>query len=208
MILYRILRPLCWAVYQVLFRPRVYGREHLPRTGGFIVCMNHVSGFDPPLVSVLVPRPVVHLTKAELFRYPVLGSVLRALGAIPVRRGEVDGRALRLAVQCLKAGHPMSVFPEGTRRAEARGKPRSGAAFLALHAGVPIVPGAICTPYRPGRRLVVRFGPPLRWDPAVPAKGNHQRLEWMSARIMEEIEALRRAPLGVRAPAGFDTRAT
>jgi 1-acyl-sn-glycerol-3-phosphate acyltransferase len=211
MILYRLLWPLARAFYWLAFRPQVEGTEHLPRTGGYVISMNHVSGFDPPLVSVLVPRPVVHLTKAELFRYPILGYLLRTLGCIPVRRGEVDPTAMRAAIAALKAGYPMSVFPEGTRHAQRRGQPRGGAAFLALHAQVPIVPGAIVGPYRWGRPLKVRFGPPLRFDDGVPGRGTHQKIDSMSRRVMEAILALgaEGGPVNNGTPSpGIDSRTT
>lgn len=187
---YRSLRGLARGFFALCFHPRVEGMEHVPADGGYVVSLNHTSLFDPPLVGTIVPVPMKFMAKRQLF-VPVLGRVLEAVGAIPIERGEADRRAVRRCVEALRQGYPLSVFPEGTRNRAARGQPRGGAAFLALHAGVPILPGAILGPYRFGRRLHVRFGPPIDCAALLEEKGSgHERLDRLSAHIMAEIQRI------------------
>jgi 1-acyl-sn-glycerol-3-phosphate acyltransferase len=188
---YRALHTLGRLVLHSAFRVRVEGLEHVPERGGYIVSLNHTSVFDPPLVGTIVPVQMRFLAKRELFTFfPPFGRLLEAVGAIPVERGEADRRAVRRSVEALRQGYPLSVFPEGTRNAAARGKPRGGAAFLALHAGVPVLPGAILGPYRLGGPVWVRFGPPIDCSALADGMSAHERLDRLSGHIMAEIERL------------------
>ncbi len=196
---YRAWRGLGRAFFAAVFRVRVEGLEHIPREGGYIVSLNHTSIFDPPLVGTIVPVEMRFMAKRQLFTFfPPFGRLLHAVGAIPIERGEADRRAVRQCVEALRQGYPLSVFPEGTRNLAARGQPRGGAAFLALHARVPVLPGAILAPYRVGGPLWVRFGPPIDWrsladdeaDLAASEASGHARLDRLSHRIMAEIQRI------------------
>lgn len=188
---YFALRAIGRAFFRALYRVRVEGAEHIPTSGGYIVSLNHTHAFDPPLVGTIVPVQMMYMAKRELFRTAPLAAVLRGVGAIPITRGEPDRQAMKSCIEALRAGYPLSVFPEGTRRLDARGRPRGGAGFLALHAGVPVLPGAILAPYRVGRPLWVRFGPPIDCAALVERDGSgHDRLERLSAYIMREIERI------------------
>lgn len=131
------------------FRLRATGLEHLPANGGFVVASNHLSNLDPwPVAIPLFPRQVHYMAKAELYRNPVLGLILERGGAFPVRRGERDPQSFRTAVARARAGGVVAMFPEGTRRAKGLRKrhvaaPHTGAARIALAAGVPLVPAAV-----------------------------------------------------------------
>lgn len=208
---YRAWRTLGRAFFAVAFRVRVEGLEHVPRAGGYIVSLNHTSLFDPPLVGTVVPIEMKFMAKRQLFTFfPPFGWLLEAVGAIPIDRGEADRRAVRRCVEALRAGYPLSVFPEGTRSPAARGQPRGGAAFLALHAKVPVLPGAILSPYRLGRPLFVRFGPVIDWrslaadaaDERSRADSGHARLDRLSRRIMSEIERIHAELAADHGPAG------
>jgi 1-acyl-sn-glycerol-3-phosphate acyltransferase len=133
--------------------------EHLPREGGFVLSPNHVSNFDPwPLGIPLLPRQIRFMAKAELFRTP-LWPILKYGGAFPVRRGEGDTEAIETAVRLAREGEPVAIFPEGTRRNKGflkrrRPRPHTGAARIALEAGVPLIPAAIS-----GTDRITRLGP-------------------------------------------------
>ncbi|CAN5325072.1 hypothetical protein BH18ACT14_BH18ACT14_02920 [soil metagenome] len=150
-----------------LFRLRAEGRENLPAQG-FVLAANHLSNFDPwPLGLAVYPRPLRFMAKAELYK-PVLGAILEACGAFPVRRGERDPEAYRTAVRLAQEGEIVAMFPEGTRRAKGARKkwvarPHPGAARIALAAGVPLVPAAVIGGDRIARLgpLRVRLGPPI-----------------------------------------------
>ena len=155
--------------FRLLFRYRVEGLEHVPRTGGVLLVANHASYHDPPLVGCALPRPVHFMAKAELFRIPVLRSVLPKVGAFPVQRGGFDRGAVRRAIELLKAGEAVCLFPEGTRSRDGRLLPfQRGAGLIAVQAGVPVVPIGLIGTFKPWagrrilpRRMVVRIGAPL-----------------------------------------------
>ncbi len=157
-----------WPVMKALYRLRAHGVEHLPE-GGFVLAANHTSNFDPwPLGMPLWPhRQLRFMAKAELFN-PVLTPFLRSGGAFKVRRGEGDVDAMRTAVELVRAGEIVVMFPEGTRQRKGLRKkhvarPHSGAARIALAAGAPLVPAAISGTDRLRRLgpLRVAYGPPL-----------------------------------------------
>jgi 1-acyl-sn-glycerol-3-phosphate acyltransferase len=157
---YNVVAVLSWPILYGLFRLRARGREHLPAGGGYVLACNHVSSFDPwPLGLPLWPRRFLRfMAKSELYWFP-LALVLEGAGAFPVRRGQADVEAIETAVQLARAGHVIAMFPEGTRRRKGlvkrhEARPRSGAARIALEAGVPLVPAAVS-----GTDRLLRLGP-------------------------------------------------
>ena len=145
---------------RALFRLRATGRENVPDEGGLVLAANHWSNLDPwPLGLPLYPRRFLRfMAKSELFRFP-LGPIVTAGGAFPVRRRESDAEAIAIAVQLCRQGHVVVMFPEGTRRRKGLRKKHearwhSGAARIALEAGVPLVPAAIS-----GTERIARLGP-------------------------------------------------
>ena len=160
---------LSWPILYGLYRLRATGRENLPRKGAYVLAANHNSNFDPWLLGLpLFPRRYLRfMGKSELFWTP-LKQVLMAWGAFPVRRGERDTEAIDEAIRLCRAGHVVVMFPEGTRRKKGlrkkyEAKAHSGAARIALEAGVPLVPAGIVGTDRLGKlaRLRVRYGTPL-----------------------------------------------
>jgi 1-acyl-sn-glycerol-3-phosphate acyltransferase len=138
-----------WPLIYGAFRLRVSGRENLPATGGYVLACNHVSNLDPwPLGLPLWPqRWLRFMAKAELYWWPAK-YVLHGAGAFPVHRGLGDREAVETAVRLAQEGNVVVMFPEGTRRRKGVVKrhvarPRSGAARIALEAGVPLVPAAV-----------------------------------------------------------------
>lgn len=168
--LYWTIRVFTRAVESLLTRPIVVGREHIPSQGGFLVVSNHASNADPVILLAEMPRPLAFMTKEELFRPPLVGRFLRLWsGAFPVRRGGVDIGALRDALDLIREGYPVVLFPEGTRRVAGLGKAHPGVAYLAMRAGCPVLPVGIvgsdamqniwCLRKRP--RFEVHFGEPF-----------------------------------------------
>ncbi len=166
--LYLFVGTLSWPFVKGLYRLRASGLEHLPE-GGFVLSANHNSNFDPwPLGTPLLPRRQLRfMAKAELFN-PVLTPILRAGGAFKVRRGEGDVEAMRTAVELVREGEVVVMFPEGTRqkkglRKTRTARPHTGAARIALTAGVPLVPAAITGTDRLSRLgpLRVAYGEPI-----------------------------------------------
>ena len=154
---------------KLLFRLRASGVENVPAEGGFVLAANHTSNFDPwPLGLPLFPRRQLRfMAKSELYWFP-LTPVLNGAGAFPVRRGERDVEAIQTAVELCRAGEVVVMFPEGTRRRKGlrkkhEARPHTGAARIALEAGVPLVPAGIAGTDRLGRLgpLRVAYGRPI-----------------------------------------------
>ncbi|MFS0705385.1 lysophospholipid acyltransferase family protein [Cellulomonas sp. 179-A 9B4 NHS] len=147
----------------------VVGADRVPADGAVLVAANHVSVVDGPLLVGAAPRPLHVLVKQEMFRGPV-GRVLRGAGQIPVDR-EMGRPALQSGLAVLRRGGAVGIFPEGNRGRGSVEDARAGIAWLAVHAGAPVVPAAILGTRRTGeslghlpglrRRFVVEFGEPL-----------------------------------------------
>jgi 1-acyl-sn-glycerol-3-phosphate acyltransferase len=194
---YSFVAIISWPALRGVFRLAAHGVERLPAEGGFVLAANHTSNFDPwPLGLPLWPkRQLYFMAKAELFN-PILGPPLRAGGAFPVRRGEADVEAVQKAVEICQGGGVVAMFPEGTRqrkglRKKFEHKPRTGAARIALNAGVPLVPAALKGTDRLSRlaKLEVAFGEPV---PVADLNGRPNRVAYQIAteRLMERIYAL------------------
>ena len=123
---------------------RVEGHERLQVNGGVIIAPTHRSNLDGPLVGSSSHRRVRYLGKDSLFRPAAAGWAMRSLGSFPVRRGEADLDAMRVAKEMLEAGECMLVFPEGSRQeGDSIGEIYDGTAWLASKAGTPVVPVGI-----------------------------------------------------------------
>jgi 1-acyl-sn-glycerol-3-phosphate acyltransferase len=167
--LYVRLRTLVAWLCRRLYRVEVEGAEHIPATGGCLLAANHESSIDPALVALTTPRPIRFVARAELW-LPGLRRLLDALGAIPLRRGEGDRRAIDRATRALRSGDVVAIFPQGTSLRFRNRRYHRGAARLALAAGTPIVPVRLVgtaaafslLPPRIGfPKLRVIVGPPL-----------------------------------------------
>ena len=173
-------------------RIHVIGGENANRAGGFLLASNHISHFDPFLIGLRVRRKVDWMTMAEFFRPPALGFFLRSIDAFPAERDRADLKTIRTAIDRLKRGRIVGIFPEGGIRDGARslleGAPlRAGAATLAQIANVPIVPCVILGTDRlyskkqwlPFRRTPVwiAFGKPISCFPELQKSQARERIE-------------------------------
>ncbi len=130
--------------FKNLYNVKIIGVENVPPTGPVIVAPNHLSNYDPPLVGCALTRHINFMAKEELFKNPIAARLITWLGAFPVRRGNVDKVAIRHAMQLLKNGLVLGIFPEGSRQVPGKlGDFHDGAASLAIRMKVPIVPAAI-----------------------------------------------------------------
>lgn len=180
------------------FRTRVFGRENVP-AGGAVLAGNHVSYMDPILLWCGSQRPVHFMAKKELWDSGFLAWVLPRLWAFPVSRGEPDRTAIITATQLLSGGELVGVFPEGTRAdigVEGLQSAHGGAAFLALRAGVPLVPTAFVGTERiwpRGARLprlaqaTISFGSPIDASEVFPEGGRKERVAALTKLLMDRI---------------------
>ncbi len=175
---------------RTLWRAQVFGTENVPPDGPLIVACNHVSYFDPPVLGCLCPRRISYMAKKELFNLPILGSVIRALGAYSVDRGGSATSAIRRSLQVLESGGAIGIFPEGTRNPSGTVAPQTGIALLASLAQVPVVPACIRGTDRALRlaHIGVAFGMPL--PPPATRKATRDDLAKFTAEIMKAIDVL------------------
>src|SRR5437867_982454 len=165
-----LVRPLFGCVARV----RVVGGENTNCSGGFLLAANHISHFDPFLISLAVRRKIDWMAMAEFFRLPIVGLVLRAVDTFPAERDRADRKTIRTAIERLKDGRIVGLFPEGGIRDGVRslleGAPlRPGASTLAQIAGVPILP---CVIIGSDRLYSTKRWLPLRRAPVWIAFGN------------------------------------
>jgi 1-acyl-sn-glycerol-3-phosphate acyltransferase len=205
-VIYRLAYGLAWLILRTALALwgglRVDGLEHVPRRGGILLAPNHASYSDPPIVALACPRIVWFMTRADLFRIPLLAAVMRVFHAFPVQTGGVDRVALRRSDQLLRAGEALCVFPEGGVSEDGRLQPlKPGVSLLAVRAGVPIVPVGLARTHQflpPARRwpgfarggVEVRFGPPILPDHLPAGMGRNDRLGRLTELVQEAISEL------------------
>lgn len=173
-----------------LWRFRVEGAEHVPRSGPVIVASNHASYLDPVALGVACPRPIAYMAKAELFAMPLLGGLIARLSAYPVDRRKSATAAIKKSVEILRAGNAIGIFPQGTRVFDGGGVAHEGVALLAALAKAPVVPAFVrgSHPALRFHQIKVAFGQPLR----LPAdrKASREDLANFTTEVMNSIRAL------------------
>jgi 1-acyl-sn-glycerol-3-phosphate acyltransferase len=186
------------ALFRILARLHVEGEEHIPRQGPFILATNHLHWLDSPLVAAIFPYRAYVFAADKWAKHRLLGALFRSLDAIWVRRGEVDRQALRQALDVLRGGGVLGMAPEGTRSKTGGLQPgRTGAAYLAFRAGVPILPVTCVgqekvfpTLWRLRRATVhVRFGAPLH-PPQVQGKISSAEMQALTDEIMYRLATM------------------
>lgn len=172
MTFYRFMRFFVVGYVRLVYRVRVVGREHVPKSGPYVIAPTHRSMLDIPLVGAITTRRIRFMGKQSLFRVPVLGTIFSALGGYAVARDGSDFGPVRESLKMLDTGEPIVVYPEGTRQHGGEIAPlQPGAVYLALKANVPILPVGIAGAeevfrQRKGRlpgfgRIVVVVGEPI-----------------------------------------------
>ncbi len=162
-----------WIGFTLLAKlDRVEGIENVPQRGSGILLINHIAFIDPIVVLHTLERNIVPLAKIEAYDIPFVGVFPKMWGVVPIKRDEVDRRALQKAMSILNAGEIILVAPEGTRHHELQSA-KVGVAYLASRTNSPIIPIAIeGTPGFPAFRTsprwkqpgaTVRFGKPFRF---------------------------------------------
>lgn len=179
---------------------RVVHEERVAKDGPLIVAPIHVSHLDPPAVACGLPRATTFMAKEELFRPFLLGSLIRSLGSFPVRRGENDTEAIRKAIELLKLGHAVLIFPEGTRGDGVTMSPiAAGIAMIAKRTQAKVLPVGIIGTHialpkgqsKPKRsRITISFGEPFTYDEIAANCGDKDPKEALAEELGQRIAAL------------------
>jgi len=203
--LYAFLKPFVALVMRLYFRLEAHGVEHVPPSGPVLLVSNHSSVLDPPVIGAVTPRQMSFLAKAELFRIPLFGGMIRRLNASPLRREGADASALRAVLRILGEQRMLLAFPEGTRGVEGVLRtPKAGVGMLAVLSGAVVVPVYLSGTGRAwpkGRRLprpakiTVRFGPALTFGRRETGE-RKDHYEAVSRAMMAAIAELRDQAVG------------
>jgi len=158
-------------IYKFVFRGHLIGKENIPQKDSFIMVSNHGSLLDPPLLGHALGRNISFMAKAELFKIPFLGFVIKACGAYPVKRGITDKNTIKTACRKLSNNNCIGIFIDGTRQRNGRvNKPKQGAALLAFKNQKLLLPVAIVNSNRLIRfkffipffsKIVIKVGKPV-----------------------------------------------
>ena len=198
--LYAVVRTLVVVFCRLFWRETVEGREHVPRSGPYIVAPVHRSNVDTPLAAIVTRRRLRYMGKESVWKIKPIGAFLSALGGFPVRREVADREALRRCVEVLEGGEPLVLFPEGRRRAGPVVEDLfEGAAYLALRTGVPIVPVGIGGSERAmpkGARMLhpvkvhVVIGPPLQPERPPGGRAPRRAVRELTDALQAELQRL------------------
>jgi len=198
MLVYRFVRWLCRVVFGLVTRREVIGTEHFPACPPYILATNHLSVLDLPLLLITCPHTIRAFAADKHKRNPFYAVLLEMMGSIWVRRGEVDRLALRQALALLQRGDEvLGIAPEGTRSRQIALQPgKTGTAYLATRANVPIVPVGIAGSEQIQRNLLrlrrtpvrIAIGEPIRLPAGERARG--PQLDEYTDLIMHRIAAL------------------
>lgn len=202
---YRISRPILKVIFRGIFRVlgkvSISGRENIPYGKPYVVAMNHVSIYDPPLAAAFWPEQLEIIGAIDVFDKPGQGQLLRAYGVIPVHRGDYDRTLLTRIIHILESGYPLLIAPEGGRsHVTAMKRARPGVAYIIEKTHVPVVPlglvgttGDFWQRARRGERppLEMRIGRPLLL-PEISSKGaeKHAARQHNADLVMRHIAGL------------------
>ena len=167
---YKVVVFVLTGIIKVLFRMKITGRENMPKDGACFVCCNHLSNWDPVFLAVSVKRPVHFMAKKEIFSVPVLNKIINVLGAFPVDREAADITAIKTALNHIKHGNALGIFPQGTRcvgKAPEELPIKSGTGMMVYRTECDVVPVSIYTKdYKVSlfKRVYVEIGKPIKFE--------------------------------------------
>ncbi len=198
---YKTVRFLFYAYYRLFHRFQVEGLENVPEKGSFLLAANHLSFLDPAALGCRLPRNLHYLSRDNLFKGP-LGMIIRSLNSIPVNRSQLDLATLRRVLKVLNDGHPLLVFPEGTRSEDGRlADGKKGVGMLVAKSRVPVLPARIIGSYeimgkgkyfpRIGRKLRVSYGRLRSVAELDPGGKGGDRYEQISRSVMQAIREIK-----------------
>jgi 1-acyl-sn-glycerol-3-phosphate acyltransferase len=199
---YAVLRAIVGGFAKLYWRLTIEGRENLPTSGAYVLAPVHRSNVDTPLAALLTRRRMRFIAKDSLWKFAPFGWFISTFGGFPVRRGMADRDALLRCLAVVNAGHPLVMFPEGTRREGPVIEDLfHGPAFVASRAGVPVVPvgigGSARTMPRGAKfirpvKIHIVIGPPMQPPPPDEGTGRVTREAHrkMTADIQGELQRL------------------
>ena len=190
--MYRLLCNIIKAFMSLIFKVEINGSENVPADGAFILCSNHLSNWDPPLLQGFVKRRIYFMAKDELFHVFGLGFILRLIKAIPVKRSGSDIAAIKTAMKVLKDDKVLGIFPTGQREmVKGEGEVKGGVALLAVKTQCPVLPIHISASYKIFSRITVNIGKARIYSlPEGQRKASSEDIDRISKQIYGSIREL------------------
>ena len=191
--LYQVLKVIVSPIYRLIFNVHVKGKENIPREGGVLLCPNHLAAIDVITVGVASRRQITCIAKKELFSIPLLGGLIKALGAVKIDRGGADVGAIKAAISAIEAGKTVVLFPQGHRCPGvniASTPVRHGAGLIAYHAKCDVIPVCINIKggkYRLFRRTEIIFGEPIRYASLGFNEGGRDEYEAATKAVFDKV---------------------
>ena len=192
--LMNVIRPIGNLFCKTYYKVEYIGLENIERNDGFIIAPNHITEFDPLLIAMASKRLFYYIGKYELFKNPILAKAITGLNGFPVMRGKGDMRAINYAVELIRRGEVLCIFPEGTRSVDGTPKTaKSGVGYIARHSKCDVIPTAIYMENKDkkGSKVTVKFGEPIRYDDmGFTIGGKTSENKRVAKRVMDEITRL------------------
>ncbi len=175
---------------KIVYRMQIIGKENIPKQEPVIICGNHKSFLDPPLIEVTCGRESRFLAKEELTKSKFLAALGWVFNVILVKKDSKEVKALKESLQTLKDGNCLALFPEGTRNGIEKGeKVKDGAAFFAVRTGVKVLPVGISGGEKPFKKVTIKYGKPLDFSEYKNSK-DKEVLDKITKDIMDNILSL------------------
>lgn len=173
----------------IVYRPKIINEDKIPKDEGIILCANHVHALDSAVIVLCAKRQICFMAKEELFKNKFIKWLADLFGVFPVKRGKQDIEAMKNSLKVLKEKKILGIFPEGTRNGLAKKvKVKSGAVYMAVSAGVKIVPVAVKGSFKPFTKVTVTYLDPIDYSYLKGTKPSKEQLDEMTMGVMEKIE--------------------
>ena len=157
--LYQPFKYIAKVIFKLIYRIEVNNKDNIPKEGRFLLCSNHISVFDPVVLSIILPREIAWMGKKELFEKKWMAKMFTNLGVFPVDRNETELSTIKHAIKLLENEEVLGVFPEGTRVKEMNlENAKPGVALIGIKTKSPILPVYIEGTYKAFSKIKVTFG--------------------------------------------------
>lgn len=176
----------------IMYRPKVVGKENLPKDTAAIICPNHVHALDSTVIISMNKRKINVLAKEELFKNRFLRFIADLFGIYPVKPDKKSMESIKISLKLLKKNELLMIFPEGTRNGMAKGvKPKEGSVRLAIKANTPIIPVGVQGNFKLFRKVKVNIGKPIYYSEYKEEINNKELLDKLTEDLMKKIVELR-----------------
>ncbi len=191
---YNVAKATMKIISSLIYNVKVYNREYEPLEGPVILCSNHISMMDPILIGVWLKRQIKFMAKEELFSMPILGFLVKKVGAFPISRNTGDLNAIKIALKTLKDGNVLGLFPEGGRRHnQEESKAKTGVANFSYKTKATVFPvHIICknSKLKFFSKVEIVYGNPMKFEDLGFTDGSSEEMKRISGEILTKIFSL------------------